>query len=64
MAIRLDGKTILLTGAALGLGRVMALALAEAGANVGALDLPENEAALAVMKETVEAREFSGTCFR
>ncbi len=60
MTIRLDGKTILLTGAALGLGRVMALALAEAGANVGALDLPAHDAALAAMKEIVEARGLSG----
>ncbi|WP_158811858.1 SDR family NAD(P)-dependent oxidoreductase [Beijerinckia sp. L45] len=42
----LKGKTIVLTGAALGLGRVMALALAEAGANIGALDLAGNADAL------------------
>jgi NAD(P)-dependent dehydrogenase (short-subunit alcohol dehydrogenase family) len=40
MPTRLDGKTVIVTGAARGLGRAMALALAEAGANVAVLDLP------------------------
>lgn len=35
---RLDGKVALVTGAARGLGQAMALALAEAGANIVALD--------------------------
>jgi NAD(P)-dependent dehydrogenase (short-subunit alcohol dehydrogenase family) len=39
MAQSLNGKTIIVTGAARGLGRAMALALAEAGANVAVLDL-------------------------
>jgi 3-oxoacyl-[acyl-carrier protein] reductase len=34
MAQSLNGKTIIVTGAARGLGRSMALVLAEAGANV------------------------------
>jgi 3-oxoacyl-[acyl-carrier protein] reductase len=40
MTQSLDGKTIIVTGAARGLGRAMALALAGAGANVAILDLP------------------------
>jgi NAD(P)-dependent dehydrogenase (short-subunit alcohol dehydrogenase family) len=40
MAQSLDSKTIIVTGAARGLGRAMALALADAGANVAVLDLP------------------------
>src|SRR5687768_10588834 len=37
--IRLDGKVAIVTGGARGLGRAMALALAEAGARVVAVDL-------------------------
>ena len=38
-AFKLDGKTALVTGAARGLGQGMALALAEAGANIVAVDI-------------------------
>ena len=38
-AFRLDGKTALVTGAARGLGQGMALALAEAGADIVAVDI-------------------------
>lgn len=40
----LQGKTIIVTGAARGLGRIMALALAAEGATVAALDLPSSAA--------------------
>ncbi|MGZ5126760.1 MAG: SDR family NAD(P)-dependent oxidoreductase, partial [Vulcanimicrobiaceae bacterium] len=38
-AIRLDGKVAIVTGGGRGLGRSMALALADAGARVVAVDL-------------------------
>lgn len=51
---RLDGRVALVTGAGGGLGRVLAVALAEAGANVGCADL--NEAAASETAELVRAR--------
>ena len=35
----LEGKTVLMTGAARGMGRAMAVALASAGANVAMIDI-------------------------
>lgn len=56
MSISLEGKTIIVTGAARGLGRAMALALAEAGAQVAILDLPASKAeALSVVAEAQSA---------
>ena len=46
---RLDGKTALVTGAGRGLGQAMAIALAEAGADVAGLDvIPQDETAAQV----------------
>ena len=42
----LSGKTALVTGGARGIGRVCAVALAEAGANVAVLDLPGSEVSI------------------
>lgn len=44
-SFRLDGKTALVTGAGRGLGRHIALALAESGAKVAAISRNENELA-------------------
>ena len=57
MSTQLAGKTIVVTGAALGLGRAMTLALVEAGACVGALDLPQSGAA---MEDLVQAAQAQG----
>lgn len=47
-SIRLDGRVALVTGAASGLGRAMAQALARHGANVAFLDIDQTKAEMAV----------------
>ena len=47
----LEGKTALVTGAARGIGKAIALKLASEGANIAFTDLAYNEAAQAVEKE-------------
>src|SRR4051812_46619950 len=42
-SFRLDGSVALVTGAASGIGREIAIGLAEAGADVGCLDLPGSD---------------------
>ncbi|HYO30694.1 MAG TPA: SDR family NAD(P)-dependent oxidoreductase, partial [Thermomicrobiales bacterium] len=42
-AFRLDGQTAIVTGAARGLGRALALGLAEGGAHVAAVDIAPTE---------------------
>jgi 2-deoxy-D-gluconate 3-dehydrogenase len=57
---RLDGKVALVTGAAKGLGQGMALGLAEAGADIMAVDLlpcPETQARIARLGRKCEALE-------
>src|SRR5262249_29635194 len=49
-AFRLDGKTALVTGAALGIGRQIALALAQAGAAVFATDVADASDTVAKIK--------------
>lgn len=58
MAGRVQGKTIIITGAGSGMGRVFALGLAREGATVGVLDLRE-KAALSVCDE-LAAEGFEG----
>lgn len=53
-AFELSGKAALVTGAAHGLGKAMAIALAEAGAKVAVVDIDE-EAGLAVATEIEDA---------
>ncbi len=59
---RLDGKHALVTGASRGIGRGIALALADAGADVAIGYRREREAALATVKE-IEARGRRGFAF-
>lgn len=47
--MRLDGKTVLITGAARGIGRATALVMAELGADIGLFDLNENAEQTAAM---------------
>src|SRR5207237_6673723 len=58
---KLEGKTALITGASKGLGKAMALALAEAGARVALVsrNLEQlKETAAAIRKKGVEAKVF------
>ncbi len=56
MHIRFDGRTALVTGAAHGFGRAIALAFAALGANVVAYDIAEDE-----LRETAAAAHRAGT---
>jgi 3-oxoacyl-[acyl-carrier protein] reductase len=62
MAGKFDGKTVLVTGGAAGLGRAFALAFAQGGAHLILLDL--NEAGMAESKALIEAAGASADCHR
>jgi NAD(P)-dependent dehydrogenase (short-subunit alcohol dehydrogenase family) len=55
MDIRLDGKRVLVTGGNSGIGEAMALAFADAGANV-AINYVSNEPAAKKLVQTIEAK--------
>jgi 2-deoxy-D-gluconate 3-dehydrogenase len=58
---RLDGKSALVTGAAQGIGRAIALAMASAGATVSVTDVPSKESQIVSVCE--EIRSGGGTAF-
>ena len=58
---RLDGKSALVTGAAQGIGRAIALAMASAGATVSVTDVPSKESQIVSVCE--EIRSDGGTAF-
>ena len=53
---RLDGTTAIVTGGSRNMGRVFSLALADAGANVAIVDLPQQADAAADVAREVETR--------
>ena len=55
-AMRLDGKKALVTGGARGIGKSIAIALAQCGADIAIVDLDEPEA----LKTAAELRELGG----
>lgn len=55
---RLDGKTALVTGASRGLGRAMAVALAEAGADVIGMSRPGSSHAATEAEVRAAGRKF------
>jgi len=55
----LEGKTALVTGAARGIGKSIALKLAEQGANIAFTDLQYNDSAKEVEKEIQVAIQFA-----
>ena len=61
--MKLEGRTALVTGASRGIGRAIALALAEEGADV-AINYVSNEAAAAAVVEEVQARGRRGMLAR
>ena len=53
---RLDGTTAIVTGGSRNMGRVFSLALADAGANVAIVDLPQQADAAVDVAREVETR--------
>lgn len=56
----LEGRVVLITGAARGLGRAMVLGLLGVGARVAAVDLPETASDLTSMRDKVQAAGLDG----
>ncbi len=58
---RLNGRVVLVTGASQGIGRAIAMRLAQEGANVGLVDLKEDK--LHTVRAEIEAQGVKASCY-
>lgn len=61
---KLDGRTAFVTGGGQGIGKAIALALAEAGASVAIMDINEETAKKNFKGNRKDRKKFFGLCWR